>query len=216
LHLDIETNLTKLMHVLPQMDHRGTFNFVSSWFVYGDRGSHHVTEDAHCDPKGFYSITKHCAEKLIQSYCATVGSRYRILRLSNVIGKDPRASSKKNALEYLMGKIRRHEPIQIYDGDNYRNYLDVEDCCRAIQLVLDKGNKNETYNIGAVESVRLFDIIQYAMLKTNSRSHVEIVEVPHFHKTVQTQNFFMNTDKLQALGFKQKYDIWETIDRLLK
>lgn len=212
--LDIDTNLGVLMKQLPYTDENGVFNFISSWFVYGKHG-HYVTEDSFCDPKGFYSITKRCAEQLIESYCTTFNRRYRILRLSNVIGRDPRANPKKNALEFLISKIKNNEDVDIYEGDNYRNYLDVEDCCRAIKLVTEQGDINGIYNIGSEESYRLYDIIQYAMGKANSTSKINIIETPKFHSQVQTKNFFMDIRKLQKLGFQQKYDIYQTIDRLL-
>ena len=58
-----------------------------------------VNESQPCDPKGFYSITKKCAEDLLISFCNTFGVKYRIIRLCNVMGKgDKGASSKKNAI----------------------------------------------------------------------------------------------------------------------
>ena len=62
-YVDIDTNLTTLMRVLEQCkDKDVTFNFVSSWFVYGDTGMP-AHEDSPCKPTGFYSITKKAAEE---------------------------------------------------------------------------------------------------------------------------------------------------------
>ena len=103
LHIDIDTNLTVLSEVLEECRDRDvTINFISSWFVYGDTELP-AREDSYCNPKGFYSITKRCAEQLIESYCKTFDKSYRILRLSNVYGlRDGGASKKKNALQYLV------------------------------------------------------------------------------------------------------------------
>jgi len=211
--LDVRVNLVRLMGDLPRIG--GTFNYVSTINCVGDRGMHDIREDTVCNPRGFYPITKLCAEQLTKSYCSTFNHNYRILRLSNVIGKNPSTSSKNNALEFLLAKIKRGEDISVYEGDNYRNYLDIEDCCRAIKLVLEKGNLNDTYNIGSIQSHRIYDIVHYAIWKTKSSSKIKIVPVPDFHKKVQAPNFFMNTDKLQALGFVQKYNLEETINRAL-
>ena len=64
-------------------------------------------ESDYCDPTGFYSITKRAAEQLIISYCNTFNLKYRILRLTNIIGEnDKKVSSQK-----LQGKaIIRREP----------------------------------------------------------------------------------------------------------
>ena len=86
-YLDIETNLTTLIKTLESCKGKDvTFNFISSWFVYGDVPLP-AKETAHCDPKGFYSITKRAAEQLLISYCETFGMNYRILRLPNVLGE---------------------------------------------------------------------------------------------------------------------------------
>jgi nucleoside-diphosphate-sugar epimerase len=101
-HLDINTNLNKLMDVLPNV--KGTFNFISSWFVYGngyDAQTKAATETSPCNPKGFYSITKKAAEDLIVSYCEVNNINYRIIRLCNVIGGDQSAGAKKLSLIHI-------------------------------------------------------------------------------------------------------------------
>ncbi len=87
--LDIETNLIKLISVLEENKDKPNleFNFISSWFVYGEQEELPAKETSHCDPRGFYSITKRAAEQLLVSYCETFNINYRILRLCNVIGE---------------------------------------------------------------------------------------------------------------------------------
>ena len=101
--LDVETNLKVLCEVLENCKKEGiVFNFVSSWFVYGDVPLP-AREEYYCKPTGFYSITKKAAEDLIISFCKTFGTEYRILRLCNVLGRgDGKVSAKKNA-PYLYG-----------------------------------------------------------------------------------------------------------------
>lgn len=215
-HLDINTNLNKLMDVLPNVD--GTFNFISSWFVYGKGyGNQHLPahEYAYCNPTGFYSITKKAAEDLIVSYCETFGKSYRIMRLCNVIGGDPKAGKQKNALEYILQKIVNNETVEIYTGDNYRNFLHVDDVCDAIKLVTEEGKYNDIYNIGSHNSERLIDIVQYAKEKVNSESRIKLVAPPRFHTIVQSTDFFMDCKKLRGLGFVQKYSMYDTIDQIL-
>jgi nucleoside-diphosphate-sugar epimerase len=216
LHKDINTNLNKLMDVLPNV--QGTFNFVSSWFVYGEGYTKYrpAEEGDPCNPKGFYSITKKTAEDLTESFCRTFHRNYRILRLCNVIGGDVGAGKKKNALEYLIGNVVRNEPISIYKGDNYRNFMHVEDVCAAINLATHSGKFNEIYNIGAEESIKLIDIIDYVIKKTGSTSKITYVDVPEFHQIVQAPNFFMDCEKIRNLGFRQKYTIFQAVDKILE
>ena len=131
-HLDIDTNLKVLIDVLSDCKKGDTFNFISSWFVYGQTKLP-VKETSQCDPKGFYSITKRAAEQLLISYCETFGINYRILRLANVVGRgDQKVSKKKNALQYLINEMREHRPIELYRGGEFtRDYIHVDDVSRA-------------------------------------------------------------------------------------
>lgn len=216
LHTDINTNLNHVMDVLPTVN--GVFNLISTWFCCSPSGQTPdapAREDCVCDPNGFYSITALAREKLVRSYQQSTNRPYRILRLCNVIGNDPRAGKQKNALEMMLGKIKKGEDIEVYDGDNWRNILHVNDVCRAIHCVLEKGDLNTIYNIGSPQSVRIYDLVQHALYVTGSKSRVTLVPVPRFHKIVQVSDFWMSTDKLRALGFVPDMDPYEAVERVL-
>jgi len=118
--LDVETNLNVLIKTLEacrEYSNETTFNFISSWFVYGKTDSLPASEDSYCNPKGFYSITKRAAEQLIISYCETYNIKYRILRLCNVCGEtDLKVSKKKNALQHLINEVINDRDVNLYDG----------------------------------------------------------------------------------------------------
>ena len=224
--LDINTNLIVLMKVLDNYrdyikatGKQGCFNFISSWFVYGQDsgyGEKHrgIPETDPCEPKGFYSITKRCAEQLLVSYCETFGLNYRILRLANVIGKnDTKVSAKKNALQYLLGEIAASRAIDLYDGGRFfRDYIDVRDCARAIDLVQRKGALNEIYNIGNGYPCDFRDLLEFAKFRLNSTSEFRTIEPKQFHQKVQgSRSFYMDTTKLAALGYSPKYSKYVSI-----
>ncbi len=228
--LDINTNLVVLMKVLDsyrkyiqRTGEKGCFNFISSWFVYGKdsgfgAGSCGISETESCDPKGFYSITKRCAEQLLISYCETFNLNYRILRLANVLGKDDKkVSSKKNALQYLLGELKANRPVDLYDsGYFYRDYIDVRDCARAIDLCVRSGQQNSIYNIGNGKGVIFRDIVRYARDAMDSGSKINTIEQKEFHKKVQSsRSFFMDNTKLMALGYRPAYTINQTIDDII-
>ena len=210
-YIDIETNLITLVHALEKC--RGqdvVFNFASSWFVYGNAPSPY-TEDSYCDPQGFYSITKRTAEQLLISYCGAHGLKYRIMRFANVVGPgDAGVSAKKNVLTHLIRRIKHNEPIELLDGGNfYRDYIHVEDLCRAVNLVITQGEVNTVYNIGNGTPTRFRDAIDYAIQRTGSTSTVTVrgtgvPEVKH-----------MNVDRLRALGYKPEWTVERTLDDLI-
>ena len=219
---DIETNLMILIETLQNCKNKGiVFNFVSSWYVYGNVPVP-VPEHSTCEPKGFYSITKKCAEDLLVSFCETFNIPYRILRLSNVYGAgDKRASVKKNALQFLTSRLINNEPIHLYDGGKFsRDYMHIVDVCHAINLILEKGAVNEVYNVGSGEEHQFNTIIDIVATHVGSTSIIEDRPPPDFYRQVQVKNMCLNVSKLHSLGFTCSVSIEEGIkgmcDQLIK
>lgn len=220
---DINTNLVTLMQMLDkwkfyqqQTGQYGVFNFVSSWFVYG-KNKLDVREDEPCEPKGFYSITKRTAEQLLISYCETFGLKYRILRLANIVGPgDKKTSKQKNALQYLIGRLKENEPIQLYkNGNFYRDYMHVDDCVNAIRLVLQDGQKNMIYNIGNGNPVVFKTLIDIAASITQSKSKITEMEPTEFHKKVQVESFSMDNSRLRDLGYAPQYSVYSMVESIV-
>ena len=233
-YLDVSTNLTLLIQLLEAWKEfvkdeditDGVFTQVSSWFVYGKltdyTDSINAKENIQCNPKGFYSITKYTSEQLLASYCETHNLKYQIVRLGNVIGGvDPKASAQKNALHHLVEKLKKNEPVEIYDdGMFFRDYIHVKDAVRAIELVRANGALNTIYNIGNGIPYRnnttfyFKDLMYYLKDKLGSQSEITFKPTPEFHKTVQIKSFAMNCDKLRDLGFKPEYTgekLWDSL-----
>jgi len=223
--LDVKTNLLTFTEALDSWhknNPKGVFNFVSSWFVYGERRGFEragpTGEDEECRPAGFYSITKYAAEQLLVSFAETFGLKYRILRLCNIIGPgDKGASKQKNAFQYLLNEMKENRPIQIYEkGQFYRTYMDVEDCASALNLVMRKGNLNEIYNIGTEPAQVFMDMISFGARALNTTSRIEFIEQKDFHKKVQVKSFAMDCSKLYNLGFQPRYSIQDSIYRMIR
>lgn len=218
-YIDIETNLTTLVRVLENFrlanKKNAVFNFVSSWFVYGDVELP-ANEESYCNPKGFYSITKRAAEQLLISYCQTFGLNYRILRLANVYGGiDTKTSKKKNAFTYLLNEIQKGNDINLYDGGHFfRDFIHVEDVVDAIALIMDKGSLNEIYNISSGKKYKFLTLMEHAKKSFNSKSNFITIEQPEFHKIVQVKNMWLDNVKLCNLGFCEKHSIYRYIEGL--
>jgi nucleoside-diphosphate-sugar epimerase len=224
LHIDIETNLTVLMKVLENIKSTYTpeeapiINFVSSWFVYGQNENIPFKEDSYCNPTGFYSITKRCAEQMLTCFCETFGYKYRIFRLANVIGEgDEKISKKKNALQYMIKEIVEGNDVDLYYGGNVlRDYIHVDDVCRGIKLAIDKGNVNEIYNIGSGVPSKFLDLINTAIEVASSHSKINNIPATKFHNIVQVRNSYLDITKLNKLGFKVEYDVTAGIKKLVQ
>lgn len=217
-YIDIETNLILLMKILSQYQNSDKiFNFISSWFVYGNTQMP-ATEESICDPTGFYSITKRCAEQLLISYCQTFNIKYRILRLANIAGHgDNKASAQKNALQYMINQLKQNLDINLYEGGNmYRDYIHVNDAVDAIDLILDKGEINSIYNVGNGIPLLMKDLIEYAKQLIGGTGRINYIDVPQFHKIVQVHSQWMKNDKLKSLGYEPKYDMKSIIEDMIR
>jgi nucleoside-diphosphate-sugar epimerase len=202
LHVDIDTNLSFFVDVLEKCKGRDvTFNFISSGFVYGNDIIDARETDC-CNPTGFYSITKRCAEQLLISFCETFGIKYRILRIGNVYGLDKTISPGKNVLGYMIGLLKEDKDIELYGGGKFlKDYMFVEDICRAIRLILERGGVNEVYNIASGTSMTFKHIIQSAKEILQSHSNLITIPFPKEQDYIQLKNMTLNTDKLKSLKF---------------
>lgn len=216
--IDIETNLVHFMKVLDSnINPDVVFNLVSSWFVYGTNPKVPARENAYCNPTGFYSITARAREQLLISYCETFGLKYRILRLGNVIGVgDKKVSAKKNALQWMIKELVEGKEVKIYKGTSIRDYIDVRDCARAIHLVLDKGELNQIYNIANGQGLNVGDLVEHAWKANGYRGIIGEMDVPAFHRQVQTPAIYMDISKINALGYSQQHDIKNTVKELVQ
>lgn len=219
-YVDIETNLLKLISVLEETKNikNATFNFISSWFVYGQTDNLPARETDVCNPSGFYSITKHAAEKLLISYCETFDINYRILRLTNIIGPgDKKVSAKKNALQYMFNQLQKNETVNLYDnGDPLRDYMHVKDCVRAICTVINSKSKNSIVNISNSQPKKIGDLVQYAKDRIKSKSKLVYIPAPDFHKTVQSKNMYIDNSRLRMLGYVPSMNVYDAINDILE
>jgi nucleoside-diphosphate-sugar epimerase len=212
-HLDIDTNLSVLVKVLEnwkryqeQKSTKGVFNLASSWSVYGNQPSP-VSEDASCDPKGFYIITKRCAEQLLISYCETFGLSYRILRFANVVGPgDAKVSPKKNVLQYNINLLAQNKDVELFgDGKFYRDFIHVDDLACAIETVLCKGKVDSIYNLGNGQTWYYNSILQFAKNYLQSSGKIVYKEPTEFQKKTPVGSFYFDVGKLRGLGFVPEY-----------
>lgn len=213
LQIDIDTNLKILTEVLSHCKRTDTvFNFVSTGFVYGN-DIIDAKETDPCSPTGFYSTTKRCAESLVISYCKTFGIDYRIFRIGNVFGIDPTVTKGKNVLGYLIRCLKKNDPIHLYGGGDYlKDYMYVEDVCRALDTLMVWSTPNQIYNVGTGVTRTFREVIEYCKEKVGSESPLVDVPFPDEQEYLQIKNFTMNIDKLESFGFIPKLSIDQGLD----
>lgn len=115
-------------------------------------------EDNHLLPSSPYSSTKASADLIVLSYFRTHKTPVSITRCSNNYG--PR-QHKEKLIPTILRKFWAGEKIPIYgNGMNIRDWIYVNDHCRAIDKVLHYGKPGEVYNIGASDEATNLDIVK--------------------------------------------------------
>jgi dTDP-glucose 4,6-dehydratase len=115
------------------------------------------TESSPFAPNSPYAASKASAEHLVRAAHHTFGLNTVITRCGNNYG--PRQFPEK-FLPLMLANAMEDQPIPVYgDGLNVRDWIYVDDHCRAIMAVLLKGTSGETYNIGARNERRNIDVV---------------------------------------------------------
>ena len=126
------------------------YHQVSTDEVYGDlpldRPDLFFTEETPLHTSSPYSASKASADLLVMAYHRTYGLPTTISRCSNNYG--PYHFPEK-LIPLMIANALNDKPLPVYGkGENVRDWLYVEDHCRAIDMIIHKGRVGEVYNIG--------------------------------------------------------------------
>ena len=138
------------------------YHQVSTDEVYGDlpldRPDLFFTESTPLHTSSPYSSAKAAADLFVQAYHRTYGLPVTISRCSNNYG--PYHFPEK-LIPLIISRALNDEKIPVYGtGENVRDWLYVEDHCKAIDLIIRKGRMGEVYNIGGHNEMRNIDIVK--------------------------------------------------------
>jgi dTDP-glucose 4,6-dehydratase len=123
-----------------------------------ERDDAFFTEESPFEPNSPYSASKAAAEHLCRAALHTHGLDVVVTRCGNNYG--PRQFPEK-FLPLMLSNAMRDEPIPVYgDGRNVRDWIYVEDHCRAIIAVAERGRAGEVYNIGARNERRNIEVAE--------------------------------------------------------
>lgn len=138
------------------------YHQVSTDEVYGDlpldRPDLFFTEETPLKTSSPYSSSKAGADLLVNAYHRTFGLPVTISRCSNNYG--PYQFPEK-LIPLMIANALADKPLPVYgEGLNVRDWLYVEDHCRAIDLIIRQGKAGEVYNIGGHNEMKNIDIVK--------------------------------------------------------
>lgn len=180
------------------------FIHISTDEVYGSLGDEgKFMEDTPLMPNSPYAASKASGDMLVRAYHETYGLPAIIIRPSNNYG--PYQFPEK-FIPLMITNLLENKPVPVYgEGNNVRDWLFVEDNCRAIDLILHKGRISEIYNVGGNAEMRNIDIVKKALeIMGKDRTFITFVKDRPGHD----YRYALDTSKIEReLGWKPSVGI---------
>ncbi|KOS60728.1 dTDP-glucose 4,6-dehydratase [Lysinibacillus agricola] len=201
------------------------FHHISTDEVYGSLESEgYFTEDSPFAPNSPYSASKAASDMLVRSYYHTFGMNAVTTNCSNNFG--PGQHSEK-LIPTIIRKAIAFDPIPIYgSGQNIRDWLYVEEHCRAIDLVFHESNKGETYLIGGQNEKTNLEIVNdicgildeklsHKLEKRKMKSFKELITFVE-DRAGHDFRYAVDTSKIQnELKFECKTNMKQVLNKLI-
>jgi dTDP-glucose 4,6-dehydratase len=191
----------------------GRFVQISTDEVYGSLGSEgKFSETTPLAPNSPYSASKAGADLLVRAYHETYGFNTIITRCSNNYG--PYQFPEK-LIPLFVTNLLADKKVPVYgDGLNVRDWIHVEDHCRAILSVIEKGKAGEIYNIGANNEWTNIKITRKLLsLLGKDESLLEYVTDRLGHD----RRYAIDISKIQTeLGWQPRWDFAVGLDHTVK
>ncbi|MBP1633484.1 MAG: rmlB [Acidobacteria bacterium] len=172
---------------------------ISTDEVYGSVESGASRETDELRPRNPYAASKAGADRLAYSYWATYGLPVVVARASNNYG--PRQFPEKVIPLFVTNAIDGLRLPLYGDGLNVRDWLHVEDHCRALDLLIERGAPGEVYNIGGGNLVPNVELTgQILALLGRPESLVERVPDRPGHD----RRYCLDASKIRGLGWEPR------------
>ncbi|MEI6627240.1 MAG: dTDP-glucose 4,6-dehydratase [bacterium] len=185
------------------------FHHVSTDEVFGAlplTGEEKFTEDTAYNPHSPYAASKAASDHLVRAFGDTFGLPYTISNCSNNFG--PWQFPEK-FLPLMITNLMEGKKIPVYgDGQYVRDWLYVDDHCRAIDLILHQGKVGETYCIGGMDKdVNNLELVKKVLQIMNlSEDRIEFIKDRPGHDRRYAVDF--NKAKIE-LGYEPQYNLDE-------
>ncbi|HEY1990321.1 MAG TPA: dTDP-glucose 4,6-dehydratase [Acidimicrobiales bacterium] len=184
------------------------FHHISTCEVYGDLpldSDEVFTEDTPYRPRTPYNASKAGADHAVRAYSETFGLPATITNCCNNYG--PYQFPEK-VIPLFTAKALNDMPLPLYASTlNRREWLHVDDHCRAVEMVLEKGEVGETYNVGSGVEASIEEIADSVLAATGRpQSLKEIVPDRPGHD----RRYLLDSSKIRAaLGWEPKVEFAE-------
>ncbi|MFC1658753.1 dTDP-glucose 4,6-dehydratase [Candidatus Omnitrophota bacterium] len=187
------------------------FIHISTDEVYGSRQSGSFKEDDALCPNSPYAASKAAADHLVHSYNITYKLPVIIIRSSNNFG--PYQFPEK-VIPLFITNALQDKGLPLYgDGLNVRDWLYVLDNCRAIDLILHKGETGQIYNVAAENELTNLELTRL-ILKIMQKPEGLIKYVKD--RPGHDRRYSIDSAKIRSLGWQPQAEFQESLKETLK
>jgi len=198
------------------------FHHVSTDEVFGSLGpTGSFSESTPYDPSSPYSASKAASDHLVRAWHRTFGLPITLTNCSNNYG--PYQFPEK-LIPLMIANCQRGEKLPVYgDGQNVRDWLYVEDHCRAVDRVIRRGKTGETYNIGGRTEKTNLELVKTlcALMDTaaplpDGRPHEELITFVK-DRPGHDRRYAICMDKIEReLGWQPQEDLTSGLERTVR
>jgi dTDP-glucose 4,6-dehydratase len=207
----VETNILGTQVLLEACRRfRVRFEQISTDEVYGSRAEGSFAETDALDPSSPYSASKAAADLLVSAYHITYGMDVTVTRSTNNYGPN---QYPEKLIPRLITNALGGKPLPIYgSGNNVRDWIYVQDNCRAIHSVLEKGKKGEIYNIAGGNERKNIEIAK-EILRRLSLPDTMIEHVTD--RPGHDFRYSLSCEKIHRLGWKPQVQFEDGLQKTI-
>jgi len=187
------------------------FIHVSTDEVYGNRTGRAARESDPLQPSSPYAATKAAGDHLARAYHVTYGLPTIVLRPSNTFGP---CQFPEKLIPLFLTNALEGKTIPVFgDGLNVRDWLYVEDHCRAVEAAVLKGRNGSVYNVGGGVELTNIEVVRRILAALDaSRELIQFVPDRPGHD----RRYAMDSGLIRALGWEPETPFAEGLKRTVR
>jgi len=219
-HTDLRINCMaqlNLLEICRQFNPNIRIIFASTRQIYGKPNYLPVDENHSINPVDINGINKYAAELYHGLYGKVHGIRTCILRLTNTIGPRMRIKDAKQTFVGIwVRQILEGAPIEVWGGDQLRDFNDVEDVVQAMLIASQNENCfGKVFNLGSEEKVSLLKLAN--MIKElHGSGEIKIIAYPPERKKIDIGDYYSSFTQFKDMtGWEPALTLEQTLQRTL-
>ncbi|MCM8764699.1 MAG: GDP-mannose 4,6-dehydratase, partial [Candidatus Omnitrophica bacterium] len=201
----------RILEIIKKSKSLKKYIHISTDEVYGSIESGSFTENSPLNPTNPYAASKAAADLLVLSYLKCYKMPAIIVRFTNNFGP---FQHPEKFIPLAITNAMEDKKIPLYgDGTQVRDWLFVYDTCRAIKIIIDRGQIGEIYNVSAHQERQNKQVL-CKILSLLGKDENLVVHVPD--RVAHDRRYSLSCEKIKELGFEPIFDFEKGIEATVR